>query len=1021
MSQIEWQIVKDVFYTALSRPVGERPDYLDSACGDNRPLRSEVEVLLESYESGFLESPLLAGKDQKVKLDEPLLEQGRIFSHYQILRLLGRGGMGEVYLANDTALDRLTAIKVIHGDSGFGDQSANRLVREARAVAKLDHINICPVYEVGETDGQPFIAMQYVEGEMLETLIERAAIPFEDALSYARQIAAALSKAHSWGIIHRDIKPSNVIVDSHGQLKVLDFGLAKETMLSKSDDDLSEAGLIAGTVTYMSPEHVRGQEINGQTDIWSLGVVFYQMLTGKLPFRGETKADLIAAILTGDFVAAGDLVEALPVTINQTLNRTLQKDRSLRYATVEEFDADLAQPVVRGTISTASRFASFSAIQIGASGVARGFNRIHLLRYALPALLLLAIAGGGLGLWRHRAANVVAQPFAANALASLQISTIYDLKRQVGGVILDLSFSPDGTMIAFVLNGRKGQEVYVQPLSGLEPVLLTNEKNAGSPIWSSDGQRIAFVSSRDGKNEIWAVSYSGGDPAHLADLENVGSSFELRKWSNDGRKIFIERGDGPKEIDLATGIISAIDLTGIEGTIRRGFAVSPDESRMFTVSNLDGKEQLWVKSLQNNDARRLPDASKLNGVPTWFPDNNGYAYSSDRTGNYQIYVGTLDGSQPRQITSGGSNSTDPVVSPDGNRIAYISPTNEANLFSTDIESHKETVVTSKTNMQVLPAFSPDGRHIAYQTIGDATQLFSGTLKIDSIDQNRTTPVISPGQSGAFVKWSPNGEEVNFVRRSGRVSNIWKFGLRDQKETQITTGGIVLTSTTVAPLDLHVFPFELSSDGSQIAFVSDRSGRDNIWTVASEGGDEKMLTDIQGEPSQLGSPLWSPNGDQFAFIEAIRAGPDNMSKANRIKIYKNGIVTIAAEFKSLATLLAWSKSGDGVYVGVAQDRYYDICFVSAEHSGFRRKVRLPSSRRFGVQISPDRRSVVYSERVGDIDNLYMSTIEGGVPKRVTANTDTTFFYSGVTWSPDSKTLLYSKQTGGLQIAMISNIQ
>lgn len=1015
MSQVEWQQVKELFYSALNQPPAERSDFLDSACGKNGALRSEVEVLLESYESGFLESPVL-GSPSPREPAKPLFEPGRTFSHYSILKLLGRGGMGEVYLANDVKLDRLTAIKIIHNDSGFGDQAAGRLVREARAAAKLDHPNICSVYEVGETDGQPFIAMQYVEGDMLDTLIEREAITLDDAVSYARQIAAGLAKAHSYGIVHRDIKPSNIIIDSRKHLKVLDFGLAKDTLPETVKSDLSGVGLIAGTITYMSPEHARGQEISGQTDIWSLGVVFYQMLTGRLPFRGETKADLISAVLNDGFEAPADL----PAPVNNILTRALQKDTERRYHTIEELDADLAK-LSAGTLARPTGLAAL--VYSARAAVARGLpaKERPIWRFVVPALVVLALAVG-IGIWRNGAAGAPPVPFAAMNAGNWQAASLYDVKRQRGGAITDLRFSPEGNNIAFSLTANGLSAIHVQPVVGSVPSRLTDGMSIDqTPVWAPDGQRIAYLSNREGKRAIWSVAPTGGDPTLLAHLDAAPLDCRLAKWSNDGKRIFFEYGDGPREVDLESGTISPLALAGITGKIERGFEVSPDESRLLVVAIENHEENLWVKSLERDDARQLAEPYRRHGTPSWLPDSQTYAYSSDHDGNNQIYIRSLDDSESRRVTFANTTAAHPVVSPDGKSIVYVQNTDQANLFSLDSKSGKETAITANVNMQLFPSVSSNGR-VAYQTVNDPAKIREGVLRVDSLTPNAGDSAYALTDSGCCVKWSPSGNEVFFARASATDLTIWKSDVVNRKETQITTVGISIPGHTIAPFDFQTPHFDLSPNGSSMAFVSKQSGQHNVWTVNTKDRDERMVTDLKDGIKAL-APLWSPDGRRIAYIQDGSATSAPLSSENRVAIYDGGNTTIVAEFQSPISLLSWATDNEGVYVAVFANGQHDIYLVSANGSNeIRNVMRLPDASRFSLRISPDRASVAFAARRENVDNLYIVPMVGSAkPKRVTSNEDPTLFYSGVTWTPDSSRLVYSKQTGGMQISLISNKQ
>src|SRR6185295_15601140 len=289
MTPKRWKQIDELAQSALERGVAERAAFLDKACGGDDSLRHEVEsqIAYQQQASKFLEEP--AFKHAAELIADPQAEtesmEGRTISHYSILRKLGAGGMGEVYLAQDNTLSRKVAIKFISQYSVAGEQARKRLVREAKAAAALDHPHICAVYEVGEEAGYSFIVMQYVEGETLASRIERQPIELRETLDIAVQIADALADAHSHRIIHRDIKPQNVMLAASGQVKVLDFGLARVVregpLIDSAAETESVPGLVIGTVPYMSPEQVRGEALDGRSDIFSFGTVLYEMLSGR--------------------------------------------------------------------------------------------------------------------------------------------------------------------------------------------------------------------------------------------------------------------------------------------------------------------------------------------------------------------------------------------------------------------------------------------------------------------------------------------------------------------------------------------------------------------------------------------------------------------------------------------------------------------------------------------------------------------------------------------------------------------
>ena len=359
MSDAHWEKLKEIFHRAVALPSDERAAYLDKVCDGDLSLRQAVESLLESHEeTGFVDQPAYQAAADML-LEDGKLTAGQAVGRYRILSLLGEGGMGEVYLAEDTKLHRRVAIKFLPGDSNANEQAKRRLLREAQAAAKLDHPNICAVHEVAEESGRSFIVMPYVEGETLDNRNKRKPFELSEALTLSVQVADALAEAHTQGIIHRDIKPSNIMITPRGQAKVMDFGLAKlagpPTAINAEASTqafLTTPGTIIGTVPYMSPEQVHGQPIDARTDIFSFGVVLYEILTGQQLFAAKTPAGTISAILTKEPEPLSDYLQACPQELQRIVNKCLEKDCERRYPTMREVANDLE--IVRHECASAS-------------------------------------------------------------------------------------------------------------------------------------------------------------------------------------------------------------------------------------------------------------------------------------------------------------------------------------------------------------------------------------------------------------------------------------------------------------------------------------------------------------------------------------------------------------------------------------------------------------------------------------------------------------------------------------------
>ena len=350
MTPERWQQVKQIFTSALQHAPGERPAFLANACRGDEALRKEVESLIASHEKdgSFIDSPAYEAAAELLVAENAELKAGQTIGHYEILSTLGKGGMGEVYLAQDTKLGRKVALKFLPSDVIKDKDRLRRFEQEARAASALNHPNIITIYEIGEADGRRFMATEFVDGETLRQPIAAGPLMPSEALNIAEQIASALAEAHAAGIIHRDIKPENIVLRRDGIVKVLDFGLAKlmEEKQSGPEDATramlrTSAGVVMGTVTYMSPEQARGLPVDARTDIWSLGVVLYEMVAGHVPFAGETTSDVISLILQKEPPALTTVSAGIPERLDDIVSKTLTKDREARYQTIKDLALDL--------------------------------------------------------------------------------------------------------------------------------------------------------------------------------------------------------------------------------------------------------------------------------------------------------------------------------------------------------------------------------------------------------------------------------------------------------------------------------------------------------------------------------------------------------------------------------------------------------------------------------------------------------------------------------------------------------
>lgn len=351
MSPERWQQVKQLFHAVLERAPGERSEFLAQACVSDPELRTEVESLISAHHQPpvFIDRPAFepSATVHSGDHEEPLITQ--VLGPYKILRKIGKGGMGEVYLARDTRLGRSVALKLLRHDVTARPARVQRFQQEARAASALNHPNILTIHEVGQISGRHFIATEFVDGKTLSALLAGGRMNLGEALEVVLQVASALSAAHEAGIIHRDIKPENIMRRPDGYVKVLDFGLAKLVEWQTSSDETgsdfetvqTDPGLVMGTINYMSPEQARGQDVDARTDIFSLGVVFFEMITGHLPFIGVTRFELLISLLEKDLLKLDDYIPDAPAALQQIINRMLAKDLQQRYQTTRELLGDL--------------------------------------------------------------------------------------------------------------------------------------------------------------------------------------------------------------------------------------------------------------------------------------------------------------------------------------------------------------------------------------------------------------------------------------------------------------------------------------------------------------------------------------------------------------------------------------------------------------------------------------------------------------------------------------------------------
>ncbi len=571
--------------------------------------------------------------------------------------------MGEVYLAEDNKLHRKVAIKLLNTELCENDNLQRRLKQEARAASALNHPNIVTIYEISElNETRCYIAMEFVEGSNVHHLIKERKLKLDETLDIAIQTASALAAAHAVGIVHRDIKPENIVRRPDGLIKVLDFGLAKQNLaLTEPNQVDSEAitreeikttpGLIMGTMPYMSPEQIRGNRVDARADIWSLGIVLYEMITGHLPFTGDTRSDLLAAILKTNPPLLSFHKPNIPIELEHIVKKALGKDCDERYQVIKDFLLDLKtfrreMDLVIKISDSGSIYAvgAFAEVHEKAQESAKTENLAikPYLQQAIPAFILLSAIFLGYYWWRQNQETRTSEPV---SLASSQVTS---WKSGLGASDESRArFSPDGKLVAFVASKDSSRDIWLKQIGGGEPFTLKQDGSLGtSPLFSPDGGQIAYISERGGRRSVWLTPTLGGTHTLLTALDAQSRRIY---WSKDGTIIYFEMLQNLYMLNANNKHITQLTNFDPSQLIGRNFSFSPDGERIVYSEPKDGQKDLWIADKYGNNPVRVTNDAADDMFPVWHVDGQRIIYSSNRNGIRQICVAYLDGRPPVQV------------------------------------------------------------------------------------------------------------------------------------------------------------------------------------------------------------------------------------------------------------------------------------------------------------------------------------------------------------------------------------
>ena len=932
MQAERWKKIEELYQAAIALSAEKRADHLAQACPDDPDLRAEVLSLLAQNADSFLESaPLSAIK---------ALVSGAKLGNFEILELIGRGGMGEVYRARDSRLKRDVAIKVLPAGLARDPDRISRLEREARAAGGLNHPNIVAVYDIGCEGDTYWIATELVAGESLAKVIERGPLTVPKTIEIATQIADGLAAAHAAGIVHRDFKPANIMVTRDGRVKILDFGLALRRRSSQDSTtmDMTDEGTVLGTAGYMSPEQVRGETVDHRSDLFSFGVILYEMLGGKRAFAGGSQVEVMNSILKEE---PGELPASVPQRVDRIVRRCVQKDRERRWQSAA--DLGFALGAMLELPAAATRAPSSASWRTWA----------HISRFwqAVAGLSILALAV--LAIFHFRVAPLEAVPAAEPVRLQIPLPTKPPL-RLTGS----LALSPNGRQLAFVATSTDGiPRIYLRAMDSLAIRQLPGTESVDTLLfWSPDSRFLAF----DSGGKLQKIDISGGPAETICALNKTGVG---GSWNKDGVITFGQFGGPIMRVSAAGGAATAVTvLDASHGDIAHTQPYFlPDGRHLMYVRDLGTDAAIAVGSLDAKPDQQ--DSSKL--VQAAF--GGAYVPSSDPGFGHMLFMrGTTLLAQPfdaRHLQVSG----DPVrvleeplagyfdtgtfsVSANGTLAYWSSGTGPSRLTWFDAQGKIVGDVGSPGSYGSL-ALSPDGTQaIVSMWNSNSTQ----ALWLLDLARGASTRLELNMPDSESAVWAPNGRSIIFASfRAGQMADLYEMPLTGGADAEalvksneqktplswspdgrfllyVSEGGVTKGDLWLLPLDGHGKPTAFlrtefdepqgcfSPDGRWIAYVSNESGRYEVYVrpfapdALQEGisniGGKRLISSNGGS-----GPMWRQDGKELYYIDlegnlmavTLTAGPVSQARVPKLLFHAR-----APSHQMTVGAIAWAPSPDG---------------------------------------------------------------------------------------------------------------
>ena len=908
MKPEQWQRLNEVFQGAVRLAPSQRAAFLDAACAGDDVLRRRIEAMLASDDRGWdlIEQPAFEFCASLLADDEPQLVPHQRVGHYQVMSLIGRGGMGEVYLAKDDRLNRRIALKLLPLEYTSHRDRLRRFEQEAQAASALNHPNILTIHEIGQFDGQQFIATEFVEGETLRERMNRGALTLTEALDIAIQVTGALAAAHNAGIIHRDIKPENIMLRPDGYVKLLDFGLAK--LAEQSDRKLNaeapnhtdiSSGLLMGTVKYMSPEQARGEDVDARSDLFSLVVVLYEMLTGSVPFKGDNVRELMQFIENENAPPLSDFAPEIAADLQRIITRALSKTKTKRYQSAEELMVDLRQirhrferlsvsPSLLQTNATQTFSGTASTWMSSAQFVVESMRQ-HRVSAALT-LVALPIAVW-LVLYGMKRSNFIGQPTSFDNVTMTTLSVPADLMGDAAissdgkniayvsknrGLVLSsrnenslamrvlpdadsvsgLTFASDGRALFLNLWQNGYASLFRLPIEGEHvPVKLVDHIDSRVTI-SADDRELAFIRyyAAEGESALIVSDSNGTNERRIAvRKEPLGFRGNGPAWSPDGRTIVaIVEGGSVNEsalttFDVATGAESKIIMPTDWPRIRDVAWVS-DGGLIVVVSEggPTATSDLWHLSYPSGAYKKISDGETFYDKIS-FAKSSGEVLALERKTTSDIWISPLaDNSGSMQVTYANSSGRAGVCwLPDGRIMYHTRMQGVDTLWRSNADGSNPENLTGSSSGNFYPSVTSDSRY------GIFMSRRNGTSHVWRLDTRTGQQIqLTSGRDEQFPQVSADGKWVYYVSWDTGIGAVWKVSINGGQSSQ------VISESSYYP--------ELSPDGKLLAYVGfeEQTPFRKIVSIA----DGRIRYSFQGPLARPRLSHWSRSGDALLYVD-----------------------------------------------------------------------------------------------------------------------------------------------------------